>query len=51
LDELSRRLGTSPATVGAWRSGDVHMPDHEFIVLVDLLGDIEPVWLSREREP
>lgn len=50
LDELSRRLGATPATIGAWRSGDVHMPDREFSVLVDLLGDLEPGWLSRERE-
>jgi ferric-dicitrate binding protein FerR (iron transport regulator) len=51
LDELSRRLGTTPATIGAWRSGDVHMPDREFAVLVELLGDLEPGWLSRERKP
>ena len=49
MEEVCRRLATTPTTIEAWRVGSVEMPDAEFLKLVDLLSDLEPGWLSRPK--
>ena len=46
LEELSRRLDASETTIRAWQSGDVSMPEHKFLQLVDVLLAIDRRWLD-----
>jgi hypothetical protein len=44
--ELSRLLGSPAGTISAWRSGESAMPRNKFLLLVDLLMQIDPEWNS-----
>ena len=51
IDELCRRLRTTPATLQAWRVGQEEMPDAQFLDLVDLLLEIDPEGIFPKRKP
>jgi len=44
LKELARRLKATETTVGAWRDGHASMPERKFLVLVDLLDELDESW-------
>jgi hypothetical protein len=46
IAELSRLLGSPASTINAWRSGKSAMPRNKFLLLVDLLMQIDPKWKS-----
>ena len=43
-DELAVRLKAPATTVRAWRMGHATMPERKFLLLVDLLAQLEPQW-------
>jgi hypothetical protein len=47
IEELSKRLGVPPMEIQLWRSGHAEVPDGKFLLLVDLLIDLEPKWLDK----
>jgi hypothetical protein len=47
LDELCRRLGAPSSSLVAWRLGHTSMPDAKFLILVDMLLEIDPHWTNR----
>ena len=51
IDELCKRLGTTPATIQAWRIGQEEMPDAQFLNVVDLLLEIDPDGIFPKRKP
>ena len=46
-EELARRLQASPALIHDWTMGAVDIPEASFLLLVDILAELEP-GLSRE---
>jgi hypothetical protein len=46
MKELARRLKATEATVGAWRDGHASMPERKFLLLVDLLDELDASWDS-----
>jgi len=51
VEEVARRLGVSPKEIELWRSGRREVPDALFLLLVDLLIDIDPKWLDKDERP
>ena len=49
LRELAERLSAPCATVHAWRDGEATMPQHRFLVLLDLLTALDPGWYDVSR--
>jgi hypothetical protein len=47
MAEVCRRFGSPSSAVVAWRLGDAAMPDAQFLVLVDMLLEIDPHWTNR----
>lgn len=35
--KLAKRLGVTPTVVDMWRNGQLQIPEHEFILLIDVL--------------
>jgi hypothetical protein len=48
--ELSVRLGSPVSSIQAWKLGHASMPQSKFLMLVDLLTQIDPHW-SDGQEP
>jgi hypothetical protein len=46
MTELCKRLGSPPSAVIAWRQGDTTMPEGKFLILVDLLTELDPDWTN-----
>jgi hypothetical protein len=46
MEELSKRLNTTPTIIEMWRFGHAEMPARDFLNLVDLLMDLDPGWMS-----
>jgi hypothetical protein len=46
IDELCRRLIVNEATIRGWRFGHTTMPEYKFLLLIDILIDIEPSWVD-----
>lgn len=44
LQQLSQRLSTPSGIVHAWRDGRAMMPQHRFLLLIDLLTALDPRW-------
>jgi hypothetical protein len=44
LQQLCLRLGVPEIVLHAWRLGDIEMPNEKFLLLVDLLGELDPQW-------
>jgi len=44
MGELARRLKATENSVMAWRDGHASMPERKFLVLVDLLDEIDASW-------
>ena len=44
IQELSRRFSAPDATVRAWRDGLAAMPKPTFLLLVDVLTELDPTW-------
>jgi CheY-like chemotaxis protein len=44
LQELCARLGAHEMSVQSWRFGHAEMPHQKFLLLVDLLTQLEPRW-------
>ena len=51
IQELSRRLGAHESTIRAWRFGHATMPEHKFLVLVDILTELDPNWTDKAPKP
>jgi hypothetical protein len=51
LQQLCVRLGVPEIVVQAWRVGDVEMPNAKFLLLVDLLTELDPQWSSAPALP
>ncbi len=49
LEQLSRRLSAPDATLRAWRDGQTTMPQHRFLLLVDLLTALDPSWYDGDK--
>ena len=48
IEELCRRLG-GPDSTKAWRFGHATMPDHKFLLLVDILTELDPNWTDKAK--
>ena len=44
IEELSKRLNALDSTVRAWRDGVAVMPKSTFLLLVDVLTELDPSW-------
>jgi CheY-like chemotaxis protein len=44
LQELCARLGAHETSVHSWRFGHAEMPHQKFLLLVDLLTELDPKW-------
>lgn len=42
--ELSVRLGSPAESIKAWRLGHATMPERKFMVLVEMLTELDPGW-------
>jgi len=51
MTELSVRLGSPATTIMAWRLGHVTMPEGKFLLMVDILMEIDPNWTDRASKP
>src|SRR5690349_19614882 len=51
MEELSKRLGVSPMEIQFWRAGQAEVPDRKFLLLVDLLIELDPKWLDKDETP
>ena len=48
---LSERLGSPAGAIMAWRLGHATMPEGKFLILVDILMEIDPDWTSKAQKP
>jgi hypothetical protein len=44
MEALAERLRAHPDTIRAWRDGHATMPERKFLLLVDILTDLDPNW-------
>jgi len=44
IEELAARLTAHHTTVAAWRDGHATMPERKFLLLVDVLTELDPTW-------
>ena len=47
--ELSVRLGSPAESIKAWRMGHATMPERKFLLLVDILTDLDPNWVEQAK--
>ena len=47
IDVLSQKLGTPASLIRDWRLGDAAMPERKFLLLVDILTELDPDWMGR----
>ena len=43
-EELARRLKAPVSTVRAWRDGHGAMPPKKFVLLIDVMAELDPRW-------
>lgn len=48
---LCERMGVPEATIRAWQTGAVEMPNKDFLRLIDIVTDIEPEFWTRKPKP
>jgi hypothetical protein len=48
IEALCQRMGVPEATIRAWQSGAVEMPNKDFLRLFDIVIDIEPHFWARK---
>ena len=51
LGELCKRLESPSGSIEAWRLGHTEMPSAKFLVLVDILMEIDPHWTNKTAAP
>ena len=49
MEELARRLKTPDTTVRAWRDRHATMPERKFLLLVDVLAELDVTWTDWDR--
>jgi hypothetical protein len=49
IAELSVRLGSPVSSIHAWKLGHASMPENKFLLLVDLLTEIDPHWSDGDK--
>jgi hypothetical protein len=49
MEELCRRLGAPDSTIKAWRFGHATMPERKFLLLVDILMELDPNWTDKAK--
>lgn len=49
IEALCSRLGATESSVRGWRFGHADMPEPKFLLLVDLLAELDPQWVRREQ--
>jgi len=50
MEELAARLKAHSSTVIAWRDGHATMPERKFLLLVDVLTELDPSWTDWDRQ-
>lgn len=48
--EVAKRLGVTPVLVDLWQTGQVPMPKHAFLKLVDVLVALTPGWAEEAKK-
>jgi hypothetical protein len=49
IAELSLRLGSPVSSIHAWKLGHASMPENKFLLLVDILTQIDPQWNEPDK--
>ncbi len=49
IEELARRLNAPDTTVRAWRDRHASMPERKFLLLVDVLAELDVGWADWDR--
>jgi hypothetical protein len=44
MEELVRRLKAPESTVRAWRDGHGAIPQKKFVLLIEVMTDVDPHW-------
>lgn len=44
MEDLARRLGAPESIVRAWRDGRESMPPRKYVLLIDVMADVDPGW-------
>jgi len=44
MEELVRRLKAPESTVRAWRDGHGAIPQKKFVLLIEVMADVNPHW-------
>jgi hypothetical protein len=47
MGELCKRLDSPSSSIEAWRLGHTTMPDGKFLLLVEVLMQIDPHWTNQ----